>query len=191
MPPILGWYCPLGQWTAIAFFLEQCSHLLKKGTLPPALPVRQRERYTTMSQYECNGEKMPERRRDQNTFVSQGKRLRERVHCQAVVLQLEVQKNRIWSINEKNIAYRINKQKILQPSSHPITATPMVSPGGTQSGNGVPAIKPPPRYPLSSAPRGDSGWESTRCWPQTAEVHIKGRISISPDASIFPYIEKC
>ena len=27
-------------------------------------------------------------------------------------------------------------------------------------------------------------------WPQIAEVHIKGMISVSPDSCIFPYLEK-
>ena len=27
-------------------------------------------------------------------------------------------------------------------------------------------------------------------WPQMAEVHIKGMISVSPDSCILPYIEK-
>ena len=27
------------------------------------------------------------------------------------------------------------------------------------------------------------------CWAQMAEMHIKGMISVSPDSSIFPYID--
>lgn len=41
-----------------------------------------------------------------------------------------------------------------------------------------------------SAPWGDSRWERTGHWPQTAEVHIKGIVSMSPDYCIFPYTEK-
>ena len=33
---------------------------------------------------------------------------------------------------------------------------------------------------------GNSGCENTRYWPQIAEVHIKGMISVSPDSCIFP-----
>ena len=32
--------------------------------------------------------------------------------------------------------------------------------------------------------------KSTEYWPQIAETHIKGIISVSPDSCIFPYIEK-
>ena len=90
----------------------------------------------------------------------------------------------------KNVACHISKQRMLQPSSHHIRATPKGSPEGTQDTNRMPAIKPlqPPR---NSAPRGDSGWENTGFWPRIAEVHIKGMISTSPDFCIFPYIEKC
>ena len=32
--------------------------------------------------------------------------------------------------------------------------------------------------------------KSTEYWPQIAETHIKGIISVSPDSCIFPFIEK-
>ena len=41
----------------------------------------------------------------------------------------------------KNIACRISKQRMLQPSSHHSTAAPRVSPEGTQDGSRMPAIK--------------------------------------------------
>ena len=44
---------------------------------------------------------------------------------------------RMWM---KNIACHINKQKMLQPSTHHFTAALMVSPEGTQDGNRLPAI---------------------------------------------------
>ena len=34
------------------------------------------------------------------------------------------------------------------------------------------------------------GYENTGCWPQIAEAHMKGMISVSPASCIFPYIEK-
>ena len=40
----------------------------------------------------------------------------------------------------KNIACHISKQRVLQPSSHHITASLMVSPEGTQDGNMMPTI---------------------------------------------------
>ena len=40
-------------------------------------------------------------------------------------------------------------------------------------------------------PWGNSGYENIGYWPQIAEEHIKGIISVSPDSHIFPYIEKC
>ena len=42
----------------------------------------------------------------------------------------------------KNVACHIRKQKMLQPSSHYITTTPMVNPEGTQDRNRMPTIKP-------------------------------------------------
>ena len=54
-------------------------------------------------------------------------------------------------------------------------------------------------HPLSSShqtaatpygePQGSSGFENSY-WPQIAEVHIKGMISVHPDSSIFSNIEK-
>ena len=38
---------------------------------------------------------------------------------------------------------------------------------------------------------GDSGWKSTGHWPQTAEVHGRGVISVSANSCIFSYIEEC
>ena len=40
---------------------------------------------------------------------------------------------------------------------------------------------PQPRWPPPWYPGGDLGWESTGCWPQPAEVHIRGMMSVSPD----------
>ena len=37
---------------------------------------------------------------------------------------------------------------------------------------------------------GNSGYENVACWPQIAEEHIIGIISVSPDSHIFPYREK-
>ena len=42
-----------------------------------------------------------------------------------------------------------------------------------------------------SEPWGSSGCENTGSWPQIAEIHTKGMISVSPDSCIFPHIEKC
>ena len=33
-------------------------------------------------------------------------------------------------------------------------------------------------------------WKNPGYWPQIAEMHMKGMISVSPDSWIFPYIEK-
>ena len=44
--------------------------------------------------------------------------------------------------------------------------------------------------PINDVPWRDSAGESTGHWPQTAEVHTKGMISVSPDCCIFPYTEK-
>ena len=88
---------------------------------------------------------------------------------------------------KKNVACHISKW-CLQPSNHHITAVPTVSPEGTQDRNRMPAILQlateaiiPQLVHLK-----DSGWESRGYWPQIAEVHIKERISMSTDFSIFP-----
>ena len=39
-------------------------------------------------------------------------------------------------------------------------------------------------------PWGNSGCENIGYWPQIAEVHIKGMISVGPDPWILPHIEK-
>ena len=39
--------------------------------------------------------------------------------------------------------------------------------------------------------RGNSGCEITGYWPQIAEVHIRGMISVNPDSCILSCIEKC
>ena len=42
----------------------------------------------------------------------------------------------------------------------------------------------------SCAPWGDSGWRTSGCWPQTAEVLIKGVMLGNPDSCIYPYKEE-
>ena len=39
------------------------------------------------------------------------------------------------------------------------------------------------------APLGDSGWKVTGYWPWIVKVHIKGVVSMSPDSSIFSFVE--
>ena len=67
----------------------------------------------------------------------------------------------------------------------------LVSPEETQEGK---VYLPSSSHQTAATPYGEpwgnSGWENTGYWPQLAEVHIKGMISVSPDSSIFPYIEK-
>ena len=38
--------------------------------------------------------------------------------------------------------------------------------------------------------RGTQDAKNTGYWPQIAEMHMKGMISVSPDACILPYTEK-
>ena len=77
----------------------------------------------------------------------------------------------LTSVKEK-CCCPISKQRMLQPSSHHIAASPVVSPEGTQDGNRMPRIKQSAAaaHPPDGAPWGDSGWESTGHWPQVAEV---------------------
>ena len=47
----------------------------------------------------------------------------------------------------------------------------------------------------ATTPYGEQGTknmsnQTAGCWPQIAEMHVKGMISVSPDSCIFPYIEK-
>ena len=73
-------------------------------------------------------------------------------------------------------------------SSHQSPAAPMVSLEGTQGKNRLPAIKPSATaaIPPTPTPRGplggDSGCKNAGSWPQRAEVHIKGMISVSPES---------
>ena len=46
-------------------------------------------------------------------------------------------------------------------------------------------------HQTAATPYGEPwGYENTGCWPQIAEAHMKGMISMSPASCIFPYIEK-
>ena len=68
----------------------------------------------------------------------------------------------------------ISEQKMWQAWSHHITASPRLSPEGTQDTNRMPAIQQPTAAAaLDSISWGDSEWENTGYWPQTAEVLIK------------------
>ena len=67
-----------------------------------------------------------------------------------------------------------------------------VSPKGTQEGEEYlssrnhQTIATPYSEPWEAQDMKNTGYR-----PQIAEVYIKGMISVSPDSSIFPYIEKC
>ena len=70
-------------------------------------------------------------------------------------------------------------------------ATLMVNLEGTQ--NGKKECLPSSHQSVvthSGAVRGNSGWENTGYWSQTAKMNIKGMISVSPESCISPYIEK-
>ena len=67
----------------------------------------------------------------------------------------------------------------------------LVSPEQTQEGKNTchpAAIRLQPLPTVSQEEAQDM--KSTGFWPQIAEVHIKGMISVSPDYRIFPYSEK-
>ena len=51
------------------------------------------------------------------------------------------------------------------------------------------AIRPQPLL-MVSPEEGNSGSENTGNWPHTAEVPIRGMISVSLDSCIFSYLEK-
>ena len=91
----------------------------------------------------------------------------------------------------KIIARHISKQKISQPSA--MAAIPLlVSPEGTQEGNKyLPSSSHQTAATCKGEAWGNSGFESTGYWPQTAEVQIKGMLSMSPYSCTLPYTEKC
>ena len=59
----------------------------------------------------------------------------------------------------------------------------------TQEGKNTCQPAPIRLQPLPFEPQGNSGCENKGYWPQIAELHIKGMISVSPDPCIFIYIE--
>ena len=77
--------------------------------------------------------------------------------------------NPLWA-EKWNVACHISKQRMSQSSA-------------------IAAIRLRQRW--AGEPWGKSGCENTGYWPQRAEVHIKGMISVSLDSCLFPYIEKC
>ena len=79
---------------------------------------------------------------------------------------------------------------MLRPSSYHITAALTESPEGTQDRNRMPAIKSQTLHPLTVALR-RLRMRKKRYWPQMADIHIKGMISVSSDSCIFSYIEEC
>ena len=73
-----------------------------------------------------------------------------------------------------------------------MTAAQKVSPEETWNRNRTPLIEP--SVPVANPPTiqpDKTERDGTVYWPQIAEVHIKGMISMSPECCIFPYIEKC
>ena len=85
----------------------------------------------------------------------------------------------VWTTNATN---HISKQKMLQTSSHHMTATWSGSPEETQ--NEHKERLPSSCQLLQTRPTvhsGNSGWEDTGHWPQIAEVHLKGMTAVSPD----------
>ena len=60
----------------------------------------------------------------------------------------------------------------------------MVRPEGTHHGNKkcLPSSNHQTADTPNGAAEGNSGFESTGCWPQRAKVHIKGMISVRPES---------
>ena len=87
MSPLRGWCCPQGQWTAVAFFLEQHSYLLRNGTLSSAPPRRQREREMSVSHPGCKDSREEERAK---CICSSEQEAKAEGVCRGVILQLEL-----------------------------------------------------------------------------------------------------
>ena len=80
-------------------------------------------------------------------------------------------------------AESVNKDvTVIRDSSPPMCAK------GHSGRRRIPAITQP--SDCSHSLRWAQDVKNTRYWPQTAEMHMKGMISVSPDFCIFPYIEK-
>ena len=63
--------------------------------------------------------------------------------------------------------------------------------GDSRKGNNTCDLAGVGLQPLPTvSPNGDQDVINTGYWPQIAETHIKGMISVSPDSCIFPYVEK-
>ena len=85
----------------------------------------------------------------------------------------------VWTTYAIN---HISKEKMLQTSSHHMTATWRESPEETQNENKecLPSSCQPPQS-CQTLHSGNSGRGNTGYWPQIAEVHLKGMTAISPD----------
>ena len=66
----------------------------------------------------------------------------------------------------------------------------LVAPEGTQEGKNTCPILAIRLQPLPTVSPEELRGENKGQWPQTAEVHVKGMTSVSPDTCIFPYIVK-
>ena len=67
---------------------------------------------------------------------------------------------------------QISNQRILQPSSHHITATPMVSPEGIQDRNTVSIINRPCSNPLPFLPSGSRGTYQRNDFREPRRLHL-------------------
>ena len=68
----------------------------------------------------------------------------------------------------------------------------MVNPEGTQEGKNTCHLAVIRLQPLPTVnPEKSQDVKAEDTGPQTAEVHIKGMISVSLASCIFPYMEKC
>ena len=70
------------------------------------------------------------------------------------------------------------------------TAAELVSPEGTRKERTRPSSSHQTAATLRVSPERTRYVKTAGSWCQTAEARIEAMISVSPDASIFPYVEK-
>ena len=90
-----------------------------------------------------------------------------------------------------SISCRISKQRMSLSST--IAATmddELVSPEGTQEGKNSCHLAAIRLQPIPTVSPEETQDLKMGLWPQIAEMHIKGMISVSPNSCIFPDTEK-
>ncbi|XP_069408144.1 uncharacterized protein [Ovis canadensis] len=102
-----------------------------------------------------------------------------------------VSRQEILGYERWDISCRISKQRASQSRAMTATtAAELVSPEGTRKERTRPSSSRQTAATLRVSPERARDVKTAGSWPQTAEARIGAMIPASPDASIFPYVEK-